>query len=388
MSYDFTRWAQGELDLLASQHLTRTLEPLQSAQGPTVRVGGQSLINFSSNDYLGLAASPLLIHAAQQALDAHGLGSGASRLVAGDSALHHALEASVARFLGSEAALLFNSGYAANVGLVSALWGKTDILFSDAHNHASLIDGCRLSRARTLVYPHNDVAALEALLSAHPQGRRAVLTDAVFSMNGDTARLHELSALCERHGAALVVDEAHATGVFGPTGAGLCEAQGVSADLRMGTLGKSLGGFGAYVACDAAVRSLLIHRARSLVFSTALPAAWCAAGVTAIARVQQDTALRERLWSNIKIFTTGLRELGFEAVAHSPIFSVVLGAPERAMAASAFLRERGVWAKPIRPPTVPPGTSRLRMTLRADHSPAHLQQALTALADWQKAERR
>ena len=290
MSRDVTRWAQGELDVLASQHLTRSLEPLESPQGPTVRVGGQTLINFSSNDYLGLAASPELIQAAQQALDTQGLGSGASRLVAGDSTVHHALEASVAQFLGSESALLFNSGYAANVGLVSALWGPKDTLFSDAHNHASLIDGCRLSKARTFVYPHNDVVALEVLLKANSHGRRAVLTDAVFSMDGDTAHLQELSRLCERHGAALVVDEAHATGVFGPTGAGLCEALGVSADLRMGTLGKSLGGFGAYVACDTAVRSLLIHRARSLVFSTALPAAWCAAAVTAIARVRHDTA--------------------------------------------------------------------------------------------------
>jgi 8-amino-7-oxononanoate synthase len=374
-------WAQETLASLERQGLLRELEPLQSAQGPVIHLGRGRFLNFSSNDYLGLAADPALSAAARTAAMSFGLGAGASRLIVGDTAAHHALEEALGRFFGSEAALLFNSGYAANVGVLSTLAGDGDVIFSDALNHASIVDGCRLSRASTVVYPHRDVAALDALLEHHRGRRRIVVTDAVFSMDGDRAPLEELSAVCGRHGAALMVDEAHALGVLGPTGAGLCELTRVAADIRVGTLGKALGGFGAFALTSSLVRAWLINRARSLIFSTSLPASLCAAGQAALERVERDPTLRERLWRNIGLFAQGLQALGRPAHEDSAVFSVVLGDPQRALDASQKLRAKGVLAKPIRPPTVPHGTSRLRFSLSAAHTPEHIAQALEALHD-------
>ena len=381
MSSVASRWAEEELAALASRGLLRSLEPLASPQGPTVRVGTEELVNFSSNDYLGLAAHPAVVAAARAALERWGLGSGASRLVVGDTLAHRALEERLRRFEEAEAVLLFNGGYAANLGLVPALVGREDAVFSDALNHASLVDGCRLARAHVCVYPHTDVGALAALVATTPARRKLVVTDSVFSMDGDVAPLAELVEVCRRAGAALLVDEAHATGVHGRRGAGLCEALGVSAavDVRMGTLGKALGCFGAYAATSTAVAELLQNRARSLVFSTSLPAATCAAAQTAVDLVEQGTALRARLWRNIHCFAEGLSALGHSAHAASAIFPVPLGSAERAVAAAAFLRRRGLLVKPIRPPTVPYGTSRLRFALSAAHTEGHLQQALDGL---------
>lgn len=374
------KWAREELAALEAKGLLRALEPLESPQGPVVRLGGRELINFSSNDYLGLAADQDLAGAVHQAVARFGVGSGASRLIVGDSPAHRALEAAAAEWTGCEAAVAFNSGYAANLGVLSTLVGEGDAIYSDSLNHASLIDGCRLSRARTVIYPHRDVAALARLLAQDPARRKLVVTDAVFSMDGDLAPLKELARTCAVHGAGLYVDEAHALGVFGPTGAGLCEAMGVAPDLRLGTLGKALGAFGAFVAGSRASCALLVNRARSLVFSTSLPAAVCAAATAAISRIRSDGALRERAWANIFAFAAGLGALGYPARPDSAIFSVVLGAPEAALAASAALRERGVLAKAIRPPTVPEGTSRLRFAVSAAHQGQHLEAALVALA--------
>ncbi len=376
------RWAREELSGLARNGLLRELEPLQSPQGPEVVIAGRTLVNFSSNDYLGLAAEPALAQAAQRALERHGVGSGASRLVVGDTLAHRSLERALAEFEGAEAALLFNSGYAANLGAVAGLCGKQDVVFSDALNHASLVDGCRLSRAQVVIYPHADARALEQLLRAHPGRRQLVVTDAVFSMDGDLAPLPELVAACQRHGAALLVDEAHATGVLGPRGAGLCAALGLTreVDLRMGTLSKALGCYGAYVAGPAAVLQLLVQRARPLVFSTSLPPALCAAAEAALQLCAQEPARRERLARHIQTFARGLRALGFPAQGTSAIFPVVLGSPEAALDASRALRERGLLVKAIRPPTVPPGTSRLRFALSAAHTDEHLALALEALA--------
>ncbi len=323
------------------------------------------------------------MRAAQDALAAYGTGVGSSRLVVGDSPAHRSLEARLARFEGTEAALLFNSGFAANSGVIPALVDEGDALFSDALNHASIVDGCRLSRARRVVYPHRDVATLRRLLSDVPARRKLVVTDAVFSMDGDFAPIAALVEVCREHGAALMVDEAHATGVIGPRGAGLCEASGVAdeVDVRMGTLGKALGGFGAYVATSRPVAELLFNRARSLVFSTALPPSVCAAAEVAVDLVERDPSLRTRLWANIHSFTEGLRRLALPAEARSAIFPVVLGSPERAVAAALRLRERGLLVRPIRPPTVPEGSSRLRFAVTAAHTPEHLEQALGALKE-------
>lgn len=376
-------WAEQELAALDAGGLRRALETVRSPQGATVQVGDQTLLNFSSNDYLGLANHPALRAAAQRALGEHGAGSGASRLIVGDLAPHRTLEAAVRAFERTESALLFGSGYAANVGIISALVGKGDAVFSDALNHASLIDGCRLSRAETIVYPHADLDALEQGLRTISARRKLIVTDAVFSMDGDLAPLEGIVSLAERHGAAVLVDEAHATGVLGERGAGGCEAAGVEArvDVRMGTLGKALGSYGAYAACAQPVADLLVNRARSLVFSTSLPPSACAAAEAAIALVQSDPSLRERLWANVRRFAAGLCLLGVEASPRSPIFPVLLGEPERAMGASRALRERGLLVKGIRPPTVPRGTSRLRFAISAAHTAPQIDHALEALGE-------
>jgi 8-amino-7-oxononanoate synthase len=312
--------------------------------------------------------------AAPEAARRLGVGSGASRLVVGDGPAHRSLEAALAQAEGAEAALLFNSGYAANVGILTTLVGPGDAVFSDALNHASIVDGCRLSRAKVEIYPHLDVEALEERLARTQARRKLVVTDRVFSMDGDVAPLSQLVRVCRAHGAALMVDEAHATGVLEKDPQVLAEV-----DLRMGTLGKALGGFGAYVLCAAPVREWLFNRARSLVYSTSLPPPVCAAAERALRIVREEPLRGERLWRNIEHFAAGLRALGLPAEARSAIFPLLLGSPERALSASAFLRERGVLAKAIRPPTVPPGTSRLRFALSAAHTLEELDQALDAL---------
>ncbi len=366
-------WAKETLSSLEARHLKRSLEPLESPVGARVRIAGRELLNFSSNDYLGLANDPDVVDAGRAAMLRHGVGSGASRLVVGDTTAHQSLERALAKFEGTEAAVLFNSGYAANLGALSALFGPGDVLFSDALNHASLIDGCRLSRAQVVVYPHRDVETLEALVRAHPGQRRAVVTDTVFSMDGDRAPLAAISQVCARHGLALVVDEAHATGVLGSLGRGLGELEGVTVDVHVGTLSKAVGCFGAYVAGSEALRELLINRARSLVFSTALPAAVCAAAERALGKLQ-DPVVRARLHQRI-----GQLAAGLGLPADSAVFSVVLGEADVALAASARLREAGFLVKAIRPPTVPEGTSRLRVSVSAAHEVGDVERLISAM---------
>ncbi|WP_426749241.1 8-amino-7-oxononanoate synthase [Myxococcus sp. Y35] len=374
-------WAREDLEALSARGLRRHLEPLDSPQGPVVRVGDETLVNFSSNDYLGLASSSSVRAAALAGVERYGVGTGASRLVVGDTAAHHRLEARLAAFERAEAVRLFNSGYAANTGIIPALVGPGDAVFSDALNHASLVDGCRLSRARVCVYPHADVEALSCALAETPARRKLVVTDTVFSMDGDVAPLREIVAACRAHGAALMVDEAHATGVLGSRGAGLCDELGLegAVDLRMGTLSKALGVMGAYVATSRAVADLLVSRARPFVFSTALPAHLCAAAEAAVDAVEGDPSLRERLWRNIRRFADGLRGLGVRAEPRSAVFPLILGEPERALDAARRLRLAGVLVKAIRPPTVPEGTSRLRFCLSAAHTLGHVDLALEAL---------
>jgi 8-amino-7-oxononanoate synthase len=332
---------------------------------------------------LGLANDPAVIAAASDAVHRLGVGSGASRLLVGNGVAHQRLEQRLAGFGGSEAAVLFNSGYAANVGILSALCGPEDAIFSDERNHASLIDGCRLSRAKVAVYPHRDAKALERLIRAISARRKLVCTESVFSMDGDRAPLGDLVGICQSHRAALLVDEAHAIGVLGPSGGGLCEELGLSGsvDVRVGTMGKALGVFGAFALSSRAVSELLFNRARSLVFSTALPPALCASAEAAVSRVQGSPELRAKLWRNIHRFSEGLCELGLRSRADSAIFPVVVGDAERALSAARQLRERGLLVKPIRPPTVPPNTSRLRFSLSAAHSDAQVDQASSALRE-------
>jgi 8-amino-7-oxononanoate synthase len=377
-------WIDGELDALAAKGLRRAIEPLDSPQGPVVEVGGRRLVNLCSNDYLGLAADPRLRRAAADAALEDGAGAGASRLVAGDLPIHRRLEARLAAWKGAEAALLFNSGYHANAGVPPALVGRDDAIFSDVLNHASIVDGCLLSRAEHVRYRHVDVDELADLLARSTARRKLVVTDSVFSMDGDAAPLRELASVCDRHGAMLYVDEAHAAGVLGPTGAGLAEALGVTEriDVHMGTLGKALGAFGAYVAGSRALSDLLVSRARTFVFTTALPPAACAAALTALDVVVAEPERRARVLALTERAKAGLGRLGFDvARVVAPILPVVLGSEERALAASRALRARGLFVRAIRPPTVPRGTSRLRVALSAAHEEAHVDLLLGALEE-------
>lgn len=373
--------ARSELAALQARGIRRSLEAQATRTGAEIELRpGERLLNFSSNDYLGLAGHPAIAAALAEGAARWGTGAGASRFVTGDFAPHRSLEEELARFEGTAQAVLFNSGYAANCGLLPALAGPGDLILSDELNHASLIDGCRLSRARVDVIAHADLGAFEAALRRRPGARRTlVVTDSIFSMDGDRAPLAELSQLCERHGAALLVDEAHATGVFGPRGEGLCHALGVAPDLRMATLSKAAGCVGAYVASTSAVCELLLNRARPLVFSTALPPALSCAALVAVRLLQDAAKERAQLWRNVARFAAGLRALGYAATEASPIFPIVLGSPERAVSVAAGLRARGVLIKAIRPPTVPEGTSRLRVALSAAHTDAHVDEALSAL---------
>ncbi len=351
--------------------LTRQLRPIDGAQDTWVTVQGRRALLLCSNNYLGLATHPAVRAAASHAAAEYGAGAGASRLISGSLRLHHALEEQLAAFKGTEAALLFNSGYHANVGAITALVGEGDTVFSDALNHASIIDGCRLSRARVCVYPHADAAALERLLAQSGARRRLVVTESIFSMDGDTAPLTALCNIAERYGAMLMVDEAHATGVVGPHGAGIVAADGLQArvTLQMGTLGKALGTFGAFVAGRRTVIDLLINTARSFIYTTALPPPVVAAASAALAIVASDPAPRRRLAENAAFLWQGLREIGLR-IANEPahIIPVLVGDAARTMRFSERLLEHGVFVQGIRPPTVPPDTARLRVTMMSTHT--------------------
>jgi 8-amino-7-oxononanoate synthase len=374
-----------ELEAIKQGSLYRRLRRVENEQGPTLLLDGREVINFSSNNYLGIANHPALAEAAKKAIDRYGCGSGASRLISGNMTLHEELETRLATFKGTEAALVFNSGFQANTGLLSTLAGEGDVIFSDALNHASIIDGCRLSRAKSIVYAHGDLDRLESALKLEVDaGRKLIVTETIFSMDGDEAPLNGIVELAEKYGAMVMVDEAHATGIFGSTGAGIVAKLGLDerVAVQMGTLGKALGGFGAYVAGSRALRELLINRCRSFIFTTSLPPAIMAMAMAAIDLVQQEPERREALWNNCRILSAGLRELGFSSGSgKSPILPLVIGDAGKCMQFSERLLEKGIFAQGIRPPTVPPGTSRLRITLMATHTRSQIDRALKAFQE-------
>jgi 8-amino-7-oxononanoate synthase len=373
----------GELAALDAATLRRRLFAIESSSGAEVAIDGRRYLLLSSNNYLGLAAHPAVRAAACRAIERYGCGAGASRLIAGHLELHAAVETKLAGFKGTEAALLFPSGYQANVGTISALVGRGDHVYSDALNHASIIDGCRLSRASVHVYPHRDVRALEAALAATEGGQRLIVTDSVFSMDGDRAPLAALAALAEEYHSWLMVDEAHATGVLGPRGAGLAAADGVAGriDVHLGTLGKALGSAGAYVAGSRVLIEWLVNRARSFIYTTGLAPAAAAAAAAALDIAIAEPERRDALARNATRLRAGLRTLGFEAGGDTHIIALLVGDNRATVRLADALRARGVLAQAIRPPTVPDGTARLRVTPMATHDDAQLDRALAAFAE-------
>jgi 8-amino-7-oxononanoate synthase len=348
-----------------------------------VRIAGRSYLCFASNDYLGLAGDERLRRGAVEAINAFGTGAGGSRLITGNSSLHRRLERELAALKGCEDAVVFAAGYLANLGTISALVGRGDAVFSDALNHASIVDGCRLSGAAISIYPHGDVRALATLLAERPAGRRLIVTDSVFSMDGDLAPLPALARLAAEHGAMLMVDEAHATGVLGENGGGAVEHFGLGGrvPIIMGTLSKALGAQGAFVAGSASLIDYLRNRARAFVFTTGLSPAAVGAALAALAIVRTEPERRRRLHTLAAQLREGLRTLGYRVPpGETAILPVLVGEAEHALALAAALRERGIFVPAIRPPTVPPGSARLRLSLSAMHTEAQVQETLAAFA--------
>jgi 8-amino-7-oxononanoate synthase len=377
------RVAEG-LAALDRDSLRRSRRVLDSPQGPHVRVAGRDLANFSSNDYLGLAADPRLVEAVRRALDDYGVGSGASPLVSGHLRAHEEAEERFAAFCGLPRAILFGSGYAANIGILTVLAGTDAEIFGDRLNHACLHDGARLSRGTYTRYAHGDTEELERALAASRAPVKVVATDAVFSMDGDVAPVPRLVELCERHDAWLVLDDAHGIGVLGERGRGTLEHFGIASPriVYMATLGKALGGYGAFVAGSPDAIEWLLQRARTYIFSTALPPMMAAAASAALEVIEHDRSLVARLRARIAEFRAACAGAAVPVTpSDTAIHPVIVGSAARALEVSARLLERGFLVPAIRPPTVPPGTSRLRVSLTAGHERHDVERLARALAE-------
>lgn len=375
---------EDRLKKLRDEDRYRFLRRVDTAQEARITLDGKPVLLFCSNNYLGLANHPELQAAACEAVERFGCGSGASRLISGNMRLHEQLEEALARFKQYPSSILFGSGYAANVGILSSLMEAGDVIFSDSLNHASIIDGCRLSRADVKIYRHGDTEHLASLMeSAKEYRKRLIVTDTLFSMDGDLAPLPDLVRLARRHDSMLMLDEAHAVGVMGPNGRGAAEHYGLddAADISVGTLGKSLGSFGAFAVCRPEIREFLVNHARSLIYSTSLPPPVLATAAKALEILEAEPERRQRLSDNANQLAKGIRALGFHVPEPvTPIQSVVMGEEGKAMSLCEQLLLRGVYAQGIRPPTVPPETSRIRFSLMATHTDEDIRQALQALS--------
>lgn len=372
------------IEELRSQGLYRELKAVEPLPSGLLRIDGQTYLNLSGNDYLGLSQHPALKEAAQEAIGRFGVGAGASRLITGNNLLYEKLEEKVALFKKKEASLVFSSGYMANIGVLTALAGRETRVYSDELNHASIIDGLKMAKAKIHIYRHGDLDHLEELLGDAPmEGQGIIVTDTVFSMDGDVAPLAGLVALKKRYNCLLVVDEAHATGVLGREGRGAAEEFGVEEeiDVTVGTFSKALGSYGAYVAACGPLIELLTNRARSLIYTTALPPSVLAANLAAIEVLQNQPELRASLKSNSRILKKGLVEAGFTLLpSEGPILPLLIGDSRRSLELSSALFDEGIVAKAIRPPTVPEGTARIRITVSAAHRPQALMEAVEAFA--------
>ena len=366
----------GRLRELKDSGLLRSLR-MRAGAGGKFREGGREILNFSSNDYLNLAGDARAKASAVEAVEHYGCGATASRLMSGHLPLHEQLERRLADWVGAEAALVFGSGFLTNLGVLTALAGRDDTIFADRLNHASLVDGARLSGAKLVRYRHNDTKHLAELLDQSAAGRRFVVTDSLFSMDGDAAMLEELSDLANRREAMLIVDEAHALGVFGRGGGGICrDLPDVRPDVVVGTLSKALGSYGGFAACSAAVRELLINRARSFIYSTGLPPACVGAAMGALDVLGGSDELGQTLLNRARSFRRALAEAGLNVgPSESQIVPILVGNNEKALAISRRLEAEGILAVAVRPPTVPQGTARLRLSVTLAHEPADLARA-------------
>ncbi len=375
-----------DLDEIRGAGLWRELREIASAQSTRIKLGGREFINFSSNDYLGLAAHPALTQAAQEALDRFGTGSGASRLICGSLQPHHELEAALAKWQSTEAALVFSTGFAAVQGVLTSLLGQGDVIILDKKAHASMIDAAKLSGATLRIFHHNNLGNLEKLLqwAAGQGGRVLVATESVFSMDGDRAPLAGIVELKERYGAWLMLDEAHAFGLYGPLGQGLAAADGLAGriEIRMGTLGKAVGAAGGFICGSRQLVDLLVNRARSFIFSTAPSPAVSAAARAGVELIQgaEGESLRGQLWQRVEELMRGIESLGWKTpVEPSAILPLIIGAEEKALAAMEQLRETGLFIPAIRHPTVSRNEARLRVTLSSSHTGADVRALLDAL---------
>lgn len=354
-----------------------------SRNSSRISIHGIEYINFASNDYLGLAGSLELAEAAKKAIDAYGAGAGASRLLAGGTEIHKQLERSLAKFKSVEAALALNSGYTANVSAIPAIADENCTIFSDELNHASIVDGCRLSRAKKIIYRHTDTGHLAELME-QSKGRKIVITETVFSMDGDIAPIGDLRRICKDHDALLYLDDAHGTGVLGE-GCGALKHFGIEPDsaiIQMGTFSKALGSFGAFIAGEKTIIDWLVNTGRGFIFSTALPASVVAASLAAIESIRSDKRLIERLWTNRTGLFDGLQKLGFDTMkSETPIIPLNTGSIEKALGLSRHLSDKGIYAPAIRPPTVP--TPRIRLSVTAAHTDEDIDRLISALKIWQ-----
>jgi len=379
-------WIDEELDEIERRGLRRRRRIVEPLPGGRCRIDGREMWNFAGNDYLNLSQDPRVIAAAQQAATEAGTGATASALICGRTQWHARLEEQLAEFEGTESALLFPTGFAANMGVIVAVVGREDAVFSDRLNHASLVDGCRLSKAALTIYDRKNLNALgEALSAAATVRRRLIVTDSIFSMDGDAAPLAELCELAEAHDAMLLIDEAHATGVFGAKGQGVAELAGIKnrVHFRVGTLSKAVGASGGFVSGSQSLIEWLWNRARSQVFSTALPPPVCAAASAAVEIIRTEPQRRTELLQRCGDFRAALITEGFATIsaAVAPIIPILLDDPQLAVRTAAALEERGFLVGAIRPPSVPPGTSRLRITLSWAHDSRVIEEFTTALRD-------
>jgi len=382
---NITDFIDSELRFQNEAGLLRSLFPLEGSQRGVIETEGKTFVDFSSNDYLGLADHPALIVGAKKAMEKWGTGARASRLMSGDLEIHHRLESAIAALKGKKAGLLFGSGYLANTGIIPALCGRNDAIYSDRLNHASIVDGVLLSNARFYRFRHNDLNHLEDLLKSHrSRYRRAlIVVESVYSMDGDQAPVSGLLELRGRYGAMLMVDEAHATGVFGAKGEGIISQTGADAvDVILGTFGKALGGYGAFVAVSNRMRQFLLNRARTFIFSTALPPAIIGANLAAVKLLEEEPERRNRVCELASELRRALKgDLGLNTPSESQIVPVMVGDSQSALSLAESLRDAGFFVKAIRPPAVPEGTARIRLSVTANHSLKDVRQLLEALSN-------